>query len=163
MTMTTCSSDPSAGAALLRDLQAQGLRLSLEPDGRLRVGPLSALSPSLRALIQAQKPALVQALATGATAAQKLPQAGQGPDPEDVAEFFEERAGILEHDAGMSRADAEAEALRLTVARFRLHPGEGAGLSLPPSRALAQILAGLHAHHGPGPADVPPLRQESTP
>jgi hypothetical protein len=156
--MTTCSSESSAGAALLRDLQAQGLRLGLEADGRLRVGPLSALSPSLRALIQAHKPALVQTLATAATAALASSQAGQKPDPEDVAEFFEERAGILEHDAGMSRADAEAEALRLTVARFRLHPGEDAGLSLPPSQVLAQILAGL-----PRPADVPPLRQDRTP
>ena len=74
--MKSCS-ESSTGAALLRNLQAQGLRLSLEPDGRLRVGPLSALSPSLRALIQAHKPALVQILATATTAAQKLPQAGQ--------------------------------------------------------------------------------------
>lgn len=158
--MTTYLSDPlAAGAALLHSFQAQGLRLSLEPDGRLRVGPLSALTPSLRALILANKPALVRTLLT---IAQTPPLAGQGPDPEDVTEFFQERAGILEHDAGMSRADAEAEALRLTVVRFPLHLGKDAGSDLAPSRALAQTLADLQARRGKRPADVPPLRQEST-
>jgi hypothetical protein len=32
---------------------------------------------------------------------------------------FEERAAILEHDAGLSRQDAEAEAFRLVMQAFR--------------------------------------------
>ncbi|MCV0386854.1 MAG: hypothetical protein K5821_10505 [Nitrobacter sp.] len=32
------------------------------------------------------------------------------PDPEDLHDLYEERAAIMEYDAGMSRADAEAAA-----------------------------------------------------
>lgn len=32
----------------------------------------------------------------------------------DAREYFEERAGIIEHDAGRPRIEAEREALRLT-------------------------------------------------
>ncbi|MBK5966754.1 hypothetical protein CCR95_22420 [Thiocystis minor] len=35
---------------------------------------------------------------------------------EDALEFFEERAAIIEHEAGLPRADAEARAYALTVA-----------------------------------------------
>ena len=37
----------------------------------------------------------------------------------DLREFFEERAGILEHDAGLSRAEAELEAARIATAYAR--------------------------------------------
>ncbi|HLF97868.1 MAG TPA: hypothetical protein VI457_12070 [Methylococcaceae bacterium] len=156
----TCLSDSAAGLSLLRSLQAQGLRLSLEADGRLRVGPSTALTPSLRALIQASKPQLAQALAHTATAAHGPPQGRPCPDPQDVAEFYEERAGILEHDAGLSRHQAETEALRLAVARFQLHPREASGTATTPAQAIAQILADLQARQGQGPALSQPLKQE---
>ena len=35
---------------------------------------------------------------------------------EDALEFFEERAAIIEHEAGLPRADAEARAYALTLA-----------------------------------------------
>jgi hypothetical protein len=35
-------------------------------------------------------------------------------EAEDLKEAFEERAGILEYDAGLPRADAELEAARIT-------------------------------------------------
>jgi hypothetical protein len=38
----------------------------------------------------------------------------------NAREYFEERAGIAEYEAGMSRADAEQFALELTQARFKL-------------------------------------------
>ena len=38
--------------------------------------------------------------------------AAPGPDAEAVEELYEERAAILEFDAGMTRADAEALATR---------------------------------------------------
>ncbi len=40
-------------------------------------------------------------------------------EAEDLKEFFEERAGILEHDAGLPRAQAEIEAARITSALAR--------------------------------------------
>lgn len=36
----------------------------------------------------------------------------------DAQEFFEERAGILEHDAQINRTKAESIALRMTVLQF---------------------------------------------
>jgi len=36
-------------------------------------------------------------------------------------EYFEERAGIAEFEAGMSRADAEQFAMELTRAHFKLY------------------------------------------
>ena len=41
---------------------------------------------------------------------------------ENMLEFFEERAGIAEFEAGMSRADAEQFAMELTRAHFKLAP-----------------------------------------
>ena len=38
----------------------------------------------------------------------------------NAREYFEERAGIAEFEAGMSRADAEQFAMELTLAHFKL-------------------------------------------
>jgi hypothetical protein len=38
----------------------------------------------------------------------------------DAREYFEERAGIAEFEAGMSRADAEQFAMELTLAHFKI-------------------------------------------
>ena len=40
----------------------------------------------------------------------------------DAREYFEERAGIAEFEAGMSRAEAEQFALELTCVHFKLAP-----------------------------------------
>jgi len=40
----------------------------------------------------------------------------------DAREYFEERAGIAEFEAGMSRVEAEQFALELTRAHFKLAP-----------------------------------------
>ena len=40
----------------------------------------------------------------------------------DAREYFEERAGIAEFEAGMSRAEAEQFAMELTLAHFKLTP-----------------------------------------
>ena len=40
----------------------------------------------------------------------------------DAREYFEERAGIAEFEAGMTRAEAEQFALELTRAHFKLAP-----------------------------------------
>ena len=49
---------------------------------------------------------------------------GEDDQAEDLREHFEERAGILEHDAGLPRPEAELEAARITatLARNRGYP-----------------------------------------
>ena len=76
--------------ALLVDLRRRGLRLDAAGD-RLIVAPASSLTDTDRAGIRLHKTALVLLLASD-------------------QEWFKERAGILQHDAGMTRAEAEAEA-----------------------------------------------------
>ena len=46
-------------------------------------------------------------------------------DTETVRERFEERAAILEFDAGMNRKDAEHEALEFVMQRYRLRQDHG--------------------------------------
>ncbi|MGH8584637.1 MAG: hypothetical protein ACREWE_00080 [Gammaproteobacteria bacterium] len=46
---------------------------------------------------------------------QAFEQAAVDREAEDLREFFEERAGILEHDAGLPRPEAELEAARITA------------------------------------------------
>ena len=43
-----------------------------------------------------------------------------GAEAADLREFFEERAAVLEHDAGLTRAEAEVEAARITACDARL-------------------------------------------
>ncbi len=45
---------------------------------------------------------------------------------EDALEFFEERAAIIEHEAGLPRAEAEARAYALTVAYRQRQEQQGA-------------------------------------
>ncbi|MGH8644655.1 MAG: hypothetical protein ACREX4_09440 [Gammaproteobacteria bacterium] len=43
----------------------------------------------------------------------------QDTEAEDLREYFEERAGILEYDGGLPRAEAEREAARITATYAR--------------------------------------------
>jgi hypothetical protein len=144
-----------SAAVLLQHIQRQGVWLKLTAEGRLIGGPKAAMTPELFGLIKANKPALIEAL--------RAPTAESAPDPADVAEFYEERAGILEHDAGMTRKEAETEALRLTVVRFKLHQGEGGGTVIAPSNILAEVLAGLEGRYGDRLAEVEQSKPEGTP
>ncbi len=79
--------------ALLIDLRARGFRLGIA-DQALVVAPASRLTNEDRAVIRTHKASLVLLLASD-------------------QEWFEERAGILEFDAGMTRTEAEAAAREL--------------------------------------------------
>jgi hypothetical protein len=48
-------------------------------------------------------------------------QSGITPEEADLQEEYEERAGILEYDAGFDRAEAERLALELVAARHTVH------------------------------------------
>lgn len=102
---------------VLGQLNAAGVRLSATGEGGIRAEPRSALSDEVRRLIRANKAELLALLA----------------DPE----FFEERAGILEFDAGLSRPEAEARAFEEW--RIRLKNGTDARLIQQPPATLAEL------------------------
>jgi hypothetical protein len=79
-------------AHLLADLRAQGFEVT--PDGKaLIVRPASRLSDTLKEAVRAAKNDLIAYLWA-----------------EMLREHYQERAGILEHDGGLPRAEAEASA-----------------------------------------------------
>lgn len=74
--------------ALLWTLRDLGVLLTPLPDGHIHVdAPAGVLTDALRQAIRQHKEALL-----------------------DMAEWYEERAGLLEHDGGLSRAEAEQQA-----------------------------------------------------
>lgn len=83
-----------SAAAVLARLRTEGFTV-IAADGRLIVKPASRLTDDHRGLIRHHQQELLSYLS----------EAGR--------EWFEERAAILEFDAGMSRAEAEAMAEEL--------------------------------------------------
>ena len=83
--------------ALLCTLRDLGVLLTPMPDGEhIHVdAPGGVLTDELRQAIRHHKQALL-----------------------DIAEWYEERAGLLQYDAGMSRADAEREAWKYVEERY---------------------------------------------
>ncbi len=102
---------------LHKNLVAAGF--TLRADGEtLRVSPASRLGQGLQRLIRQHKAALLDLLA---------PPALTTEERESIEEAIEERAGILEHDADMSRPEAEAQAASaMRVYRLLVSMGEGA-------------------------------------
>lgn len=120
---------------LLTQLQSLGLTVKTGQGGSLIVNPKALMTPELSALIRQHKAALVEALTPP-------------PDPADVREYYEERAAILEFDAGMARPQAEAEALQFAAVRFGLVDGQGGGYLIAKGATLAQLLGELTARYG---------------
>jgi hypothetical protein len=87
-----------SAAEIITDLQADGVRLSADGD-RLLAEPRSAITDAHRHLIRTHKPALLA----------HLQAANEPADDHQAAldELADERAAILEHDGGLSRAKAE--------------------------------------------------------
>lgn len=87
---------------LKRELETRGMRLSVDR-GKLAVDfPKGVLDEATRRLIQDHKKGLLEAL-----------------HADDLREHFEERAAILEYDAGLPRPEAELEAARITATYAR--------------------------------------------
>lgn len=98
-------------------LQAEGFQFALR-EGRPSVAPASKLNPEDRAFLTAHREALIFWLASPDPALEAL---CAGLTPEDARELREERAAILEFEAGFSRAEAEARA------SVELHPSQEKG------------------------------------
>lgn len=101
--------DTAAPDELLHALRGAGLVLTLTPAGTLSVKPGEHLTDETRALIREHKAELLAALAAEVPQVPQVPLLRGCGSAADV-EALEERAAILEHDAGMSRAEAEAAA-----------------------------------------------------
>ncbi len=114
-------------ATAIRKIEAAGYRLRLAGDA-LQVSPADRLTADQRAFIRAHKADLVAALEQPAGAENLLKptvQAAQGHGIDaatDLEEWFEERAAILEYDAGFSRDEAERRALTLMRAENLTKP-----------------------------------------
>jgi len=85
---------------LIKEMQARGLAMEAV-DGHIYVWPRDRITEELRALIKANKAALV-----------------------DFLDHWQERAAIMEFDAGMSRQEAEAGAFEdckvIWLERYRM-------------------------------------------
>jgi len=80
---------------------------------------LPGVSPELQARLSAED---LDDVGTGTLTlgtVQAFEQAAIAREARDLRGFFEERAAILEHDAGLPRADAELEAARITATLAR--------------------------------------------
>ncbi len=89
-------------ADLLRHVRGTGFTLDLA-DGKLLVAPASMLTDDLRAALRACKPEVLALLAA---------------EREADKEAFEERAGIMEFDGGLPRAEAEVAARQCVDCEF---------------------------------------------
>ncbi|MDR3415611.1 MAG: hypothetical protein P4L83_05450 [Nevskia sp.] len=102
-------------AALLNEAYQRGARFSVH-GGRLIVEAPAPLPDALMAELRRRK-AEVMALVIPAT------EPALTLDPEAVREAYEERAAIMEYDAGLSRDNANRSAWGRTLANFDL-PGD---------------------------------------
>lgn len=104
----------------LERLRKAGFVPGISPTGGLLIEPASRLTAAQRAYIRAHKVLLVEALrAELAPVAEIFPIAPVMPVVAVVdfdQDAFEERAAILEYDAGFSREEAERRALALMSA-----------------------------------------------
>jgi hypothetical protein len=115
---------------------------------------LSAVSPDFAARLSPEDLADTAAGDTPLATVQAFEQAAIQSEAEDLREFFEERAGILEHYAGLARPEAELEAARITATYARNRGYRWASLRA----ALAgypELLSELPDK--PGPVDALPL------
>lgn len=123
-----------SAAEILERAKAAGVTLWNE-EGALRYRGDKAAAESLLPILKAHKPELLVALRAEDAA-------------EDLREHFEERAGILEYDAGLPRAQAELEAARITVTYARNCCYQWASLRVALS-AYPELLAALPEKAGP--------------
>jgi len=164
-------------SALVERCRLAGIRLRVEGTDLCCDAPKGALTSELLTALKANKPAILAALAPpdlpGVSpdfAARLSPddlagrevgdiplafeEAAIAREAEDLRESFEERAGILEYDAGLPRSQAEIEAARITatLARNRGHLWASLRAALADYPALlAQV------PDTPGPVDALPL------
>jgi len=129
--------------AILREAVGHGLRLTRTATGTIKVAGDHEAVDRWLPIIREHKLEILEALASQEEA-----------DALDLREHFEERAGILEFDAGMPRPEAELEAARITATLARNRGYAWASLRA----ALADYSALLsQLPDKPGPVDALPF------
>ena len=94
---------------LVHRLQRSGVALSLEGDRIIAEGPEIVLTDETIDAIRQLKPQIRQLLRS---------QQANDWDTSDWKAFFDERAGILEYDHGLSRQAAERRAFECTIVEW---------------------------------------------
>lgn len=117
---------------LLNHLRHAGFVVTLV-EGGLRVSPASYLTESQRAAIRENKAQLVDLL--------------YQEHIDEVAEYVNERAAVLEFDHRLSRPAAEREAVRRAVIRFQLVDDQGGGTAVGEC-PIEELLADMAAKYG---------------
>lgn len=91
---------------LLEYCRTLGVALKEEGCDLIVDDPTGIVSERLLKRLREDKPELIALLTAGGI---------EVKEAEDLREYFEERAGILEYDAGLPRPEAELEAARMTA------------------------------------------------
>ena len=97
---------------LLMDLRRAGVVLSANGDRLAFDAPAGAMTPARREAIRLHKAELLALLVLPEELATLMARAG---DDEDLLYQWHERAGIMEYDGGMDRAEAEWQALAVLL------------------------------------------------
>ncbi len=119
---------------ILAECDRLGVRLAVDGDALKVDAPKGAVTDELKERLRANKADILRQLAVD--------------QAEDLREHFEERAGILEYDAGLPRAQAELEAARITVTYARNCCYQWASLRVALS-AYPELLTSLPDKTGP--------------
>lgn len=93
-------------AEIVDEVWAAGAKITVDGD-YLELAAPSPLPDELLGRVAVHKPEIMKILRR------------QDTEAEDLREYFEERAGILEYDGGLPRAGAEREAAKITAAYAR--------------------------------------------
>jgi hypothetical protein len=104
--------------ALLLELRQRGFSLSHE-NGCLRISPASKIDDALRSRVRARKTELLACLRTEGQNSVQSVQSVQAFDLDDLCETFAERAAIMQFEGGLSREEAEKQALGEVLQRLR--------------------------------------------
>ena len=100
---------------ILEHLAVAGISIAIEGDNKLVVSPTSRLTDELRSMIREHKTGVIVALKADRTLVPKAFIPTSWYPLMAANEAFEERAAILEIDAGLTRDEAERQA-RMMIA-----------------------------------------------
>ena len=95
-------------ARLVADLQDRDVRMSVENNRLVVDAPKGVITPSLTDVLQRQKSEIIALLVATV----------DGWSREDWLAIYDERAGIVEYDGGVSRSEAEAQAYECCVSEW---------------------------------------------
>lgn len=106
-------------AELLVELRRRGVVLTAECERLWFDAPAGAMTADMRQALAASKPAILALLALPEELVVLMARAADDEARADLMYRWHERAGIVEHDGGMDRPEAEWTALALLLVERR--------------------------------------------